>query len=354
MTSFDTWPPIRIAGTGSFLPERVVTNEELVAGGLDTTAEWIVEHTGIRERRWVDDGTTTASLAARAAGAALEAAGAYADEVDLLVLATSTPDWQQPATASAVHHALGLRPDAGAFDLNAVCSGFVYGLHAGASMLAGGEAWTTVLVVGAERYSAITDPADRATRIFFGDGAGAVVLRKELEVADLAVMAATEAGVDLGSDAYTELDGGALDDETAGIRSIALSVDHAGKDALLTPHGERFGMDGPAVRTYAVPALVDAVRRACRDAHVDVRDLALVVPHQSNRRMLEAAIDELGLPEGRLAATVERYGNTAAASIPVTLDDAVRAGRVGDGDLLCLVGYGGGLQSAACVVRWVD
>jgi 3-oxoacyl-[acyl-carrier-protein] synthase-3 len=354
VTSYDTWPPIRIAGTGSFVPEHAVTNAELVEGGLDTTDGWIVDHTGIRERRWADADTTTAQLAAEAARRALEAADAYADDVDLLVLATSTPDWQQPATASAVHELLGLRPDAGVFDLNAVCSGFVYGLHAGASMLAGGEAWTSVLVVGAERYSAITDPDDRGTRIFFGDGAGAVLLRKELEVADLAVMAAQEAGVELGSTAFDELDGGALDDETAGIRSVAYAVDHGGKDALLTPHGSPFRMDGPAVRAYAVPALVDAVRRACRDAHVEVADLALLVPHQSNRRMLEAAIDELGLPEARLAVTVDRYGNTAAASIPITLDEAARAGRLADGDLVCLAGYGGGLQSAACVVRWVE
>jgi 3-oxoacyl-[acyl-carrier-protein] synthase-3 len=352
VTSFDTWPPIRIAGTGSFVPERVVTNAELVAGGLNTTDEWIVSHTGIRERRWVEPGTTTADLAAEAARRALEASGAFPDDVDLLVLATSTPDWQQPATASAVHHAIGLRPDAGVFDLNAVCSGFVYGLHAGASMLAGGEAWTTALVVGAERYSSLTDPDDRGTRIFFGDGAGAVVLQKELEVADLAVMAAHEAGIDLGEGAFADLDGGALDDETVGLRSVAYAVDHAGKDALLTPHGEPFGMDGPAVRAYAVPAMVEAVRSACRDAGITPDDLALVVPHQSNRRMLEAAIDELGLPEGRLATSLERHGNTAAASIPITLDEAARAGRIHAGDLVCLVGYGGGLQSAACVVRW--
>ncbi len=354
MTSFDTWPPIRIAGTGSFVPERVVTNAELVADGLKTTDEWIVEHTGIRERRWADPETTTAQLAAESARFALDAADCFADDVDLLILATSSPDWQQPATASAVHELLGLRPDAGVFDVNAVCSGFVYGIQAGAAMLAAGEAWTTVLVVGAERYSRLTDPADRGTRIFFGDGAGAVVLRKELEVADLAAMAAAEAGVEIGSDLFDNLDGGALDDETAGIRSIALSVDHAGKDALLTPHGEYFQMDGPAVREYAVPAMVDAVRRACRDAGIEPADLALVVPHQSNRRMLEAAIDELGLPEARLATTVERYGNTAAASIAITLDEAVQDARVSDGDLICLVGYGGGLQSAACVLRWAD
>lgn len=354
MTSFDTWPPIRIAGTGSFLPERVVTNAELVASGLDTTDEWIVARTGIRERRWVEPGATTAQLATEAARRALEAAGLYPDDVDLLVLATSTPDWQQPATASAVHALLGMRPDAGVFDLNAVCSGFVYGMHAGVSMLSGGEAWTTVLVVGADTYSRITDPADRTTRIFFGDGAGAVVLRKELEVADLAVMAAAQAGVDLGTSVLDELDGGALDEETAGIRSVAYTVDHAGKDALLTPHGAAFGMDGPAVREFAMPALVDAVRSACRDAGIEPADLALLVPHQSNRRMLEAAIDELGLPEARLACTVEHFGNTAAASIPITLDDAARTGRIADGDLICLVGYGGGLQSAACIVRWAS
>lgn len=354
MTSFDTWPPIRIAGTGSFVPERIVTNAELVADGMDTTDEWIVEHTGIRERRWADASVTTAQLATEAARLALDAADCFVDDVDLLVLATSSPDWQQPATASAVHAQLGMRADAGVFDLNAVCSGFVYGLQVGAAMLAAGEAWTTVLVVGAEQYSRLTDPADRSTRIFFGDGAGAVVLRKELEVADLAAMAAAEAGVDIGSDLFDDLDGGALDDETAGIRSIALSVDHAGKDALLTPHGEYFRMDGPAVRSYAVPAMVDAVRRACRDAGIEPVDLALIVPHQSNRRMLEAAIDELGLPEGRLATTVERYGNTAAASIAITLDEAVQDARVHDGDLICLVGYGGGLQSAACVLRWAS
>lgn len=353
MTSFDLWPPIAIAGTGSYVPERVVTNAELVASGLETTDAWIVERTGIRERRWLDDDQATSDLAVAAARQALEAADAYVDDVDLVILATSTPNWPQPATASAVHHALGLREDAGAMDVNVVCSGFVYALHAGASMLAGGEAWTTALVIGADCYSRITDPADRGTRIFFGDGAGAVVLRKQLEVADIAAMAAADAGIEIGSDLAEGLDGGPLDDETAGIRSVAYAVDHARKDAIIVPDRESFfQMDGPGVRAYAVPAMVDAVRRACRDAGIEVDDLDLIVPHQSNRRMLEAAIDELGIPEGRLATTVDRYGNTAAASIPLTLDVAARDGRVRTGDLVCLVGYGGGLQSAACVLRW--
>lgn len=354
MTSFDTWPPVRIAGTGSYLPERVVTNAELVASGLDTSDEWVVERTGIRERRWAAAGQATSDLAVEAARQALDAAGVDPADVDLLVLATSSPDWIQPATASAVHHGLDLRADAAAVDLNAVCSGFVYALHAGASMLAAGEAWGTALVVAAECYSRLTDPDDRATRIFFGDGAGAVVLTKQLEVADLAAIAAAEAGIELGSELLGAIDGGPLDEESAGLRSVAYSVDHSRKDALLTPHGEYFRMDGPAVRDYAVPAMVDAVTRACRDAAIEPTDLALLVPHQSNRRMLEAAVDELGLPEGRLAVTVDRFGNTAGASIPITLDIAVRDGRVRDGDLVCLVGYGGGLQSAACVLRWSD
>lgn len=352
MTSFDIWPPISIAGTGSAVPARIVRNSELVESGLLTTDAWIVEHTGIRERRWVAQGEDTATLATEAAERALRAAGTHADEIDLLILATSTPIWQQPATATAVHHALGLRPDAGAMDVNAVCSGFIYALHAGSSMLAGGEAWTTALVIGAETYSTLTDPADRGTRIFFGDGAGAVVLRKELEVADLAVMAAEEAGIELGSEGFEDLDGGLLEDETPGIRSVAYAVDHSGKDALLTPLGEPFQMDGPAVREYAVPAMIEAVQSACRSAGITPDDLAVLIPHQSNRRMLEAAIDGLGLPEGRLASTVEFYGNTAAASIPLTLDEAVRSGRVRMDDLICLVGYGSGLQSAACVIRW--
>jgi 3-oxoacyl-[acyl-carrier-protein] synthase-3 len=353
-SSFDMWPPVAIAGTGSYVPERVVTNEDLItAGGLDTTDAWIVEKTGIRERRFAHEDQTTSQLASEAARRALEAADTFPEDIDLVIVATSTPDWPQPATASAVHHALGLRPDAGAMDVNVVCSGFVYALHAGAAMLAGSEAWNSVLVIGADTYSRITDPQDRGTRVFFGDGAGAVVLQKRLEFADVAAMAAAEAGIDAGEGLISALDGGMLDEETPGIRSIAYSVDHARKDAIIVPEpGAYFQMDGPGVREFAVPAMVEAVQRACDAAAVDVQDLALLVPHQSNRRMLEAAIDALDMPESRLATTVERYGNTAAASIPITLDAFARAGRLFGGDLICLVGYGGGLQSAAAVLRW--
>lgn len=372
MTSFDTWPPIRVAGTGSYVPERIVTNDELVASGLDTTSEWIEQHTGIRERRFAAEGEATSDLAVHAARAAMEAADCWPDDIELVIVATSTPDWPQPATASAVHHALELSPEAGAMDLNAVCSSFVYALHTGAAMLAACDAWTNVLVIGADCYSRITDPADRATRIFFGDGAGAVVLRKELELADVAMFAAHEAGVDPGP-GFDDVDGGVAEDETPGIRAVAYSVDHAQKDAIIVPAGGSreplrlvpgaagapqlsprrwFSMDGPAVKAFAVPAMVAAVESACRDAGVAPADLALLVPHQSNRRMLEAAIDGLGLPEGRLATTVETLGNTAAASIPITLDRAARDGRISGGDLVALVGYGGGLASAACVLRW--
>lgn len=352
MSSFDTWPPVSIAGTGSYVPERIVTNAELCET-LDTSDEWIVSHTGIRERRWASADETTATLAARACERALQASACHAGDIDLIVLATSTPDWRQPATASAVHALLGLRDDAGAVDVNVVCSGFVHALHMAAATLAGSEAWTNVLVVGADHYSTITDPSDRTTRIFFGDGAGAVVLRKEFELADLAVIAAHEAGMDvadLGN--FSGIDGGVEDAATPGLRSVAYTTTNASSEALRQPHDGWLHMDGPGVKAFAIPALVNGVRTACRDAGVTVDDVQLIVPHQSNRRMLEAAIDELGLPEGRLAITVDDYGNTAAASIPLTLDEAVRAGRLSDGDLVVLAGYGGGLSSAACVVAW--
>ncbi|MCW2959933.1 MAG: 3-oxoacyl-(acyl-carrier-protein) synthase [Thermoleophilia bacterium] len=354
MTSFDTWPPISIAGTGSYLPERVVTNEELVATGLETTPEWIVEHTGIRTRHWATDEQRTSDLAIEAARRALGAAQVHPDEIDLIVVATTTPDQPMPSTAAAVHAGLGLRTDAGALDVNAACSGFVYALHAGASMLAGGETWTNALVIGAEVCSRATDPTDRTTRIFFGDGAGAVVLRKDLEVADVIAMAAADAGLDPGAAFNEGIDGGTHEDDTAGLRSVTYTTIDVGSESLTMATGGFFTMDGPAAKRFAIPALVEGVRSACRDALLDVDELALVIPHQSNRRMLEAAIDELGLPEGRLATTIDRFGNTAAASIPITLDAAVRDGRVSSGDLLCLVGYGAGLQTASCVLRWSD
>ncbi|MCW2972535.1 MAG: 3-oxoacyl-(acyl-carrier-protein) synthase, partial [Thermoleophilia bacterium] len=205
---------------------------------------------------------------------------------------------------------------------------------------------------GADRASSLTDPTDRSTRILFGDGAGAVVLRKELEVADVVAMAAVDAGIDPGAAFDAGIDGGPLDDETAGLRSVAYTVDHGGLGALVMPVGGTLAMDGPAVKAFAVPAFVSAVETACQEAGIEVDDLDLVVPHQSNRRLIETAIDELGLPEGSVTFTVDDLGNTGGASLPISLDAANRAGRLRDGDLVCLVGYGAGLQSAACVLRW--
>lgn len=364
MSSFDTWPPVRIAGTGSRLPDRVVSNVDL-AEQLDTSDEWIVEKTGIRERRWAADDEATSDLAVLAALAAMDDAGMDAFDIDLVVVATSTPDFPQPATASVVHGRLGLRPEAAAFDIDAVCSGFVYALHGASSMLACTDTWNTALVIGADTYSRITDPSDRATRVIFGDGAGAVVIEKTLHMGEVALMAAESVGIK--ESGAPDVEGGLPDDETPGIRSVAYTVDHSRHEAIIVPAGgsrepvdaavvearrHLFTMQGAAVRQFAVSAIADAVRSACRDADIEPDSLALLVPHQSNRRILEAAIDDLGLPEGRMHVTVDRFGNTAAASIPVTLDDAVRAGRLREGDLVCLVGYGGGLSSAAVVVRW--
>lgn len=329
---------ITIAATGAFLPDNVVTNDEL-AQWLDTSDEWIVEHTGIRERRWSAPADSTSDVGARAVEATLQQAGVDAGDVDLLLCATSSPDYVQPQTAAAIHGKSGLNPTCGAIDLNAVCSGFPHALQIGFALLAATPAWRHVLVAAAECYTKITDPDDRTTSIFFGDGAGAVLLSRAAD-ADGGGAAV------LGAYATTDFS-----------RHEAIIVPAGGTAEPLTTDGleekrQFFTMRGSDVREFAVAQLPATVRGACEAAGVSVEDLALVVPHQSNLRILEQSASALGLPMEKLHVTVDRYGNTAAASIPITLDDAVRAGRVSAGDLVCLVGYGGGLSSAATVLRW--
>ena len=318
-----------IAATGAYLPERVVPSSELEAE-LGLEDGWIEQRTGIRERRFAAPGQATSDLAIAAAITALDQRGVAAAEVDYVIVATSTPDWPQPATAAAVHGGLGMRPDAGSVDVNVVCSGFVHALALGDALLRA-HGWERVLVIGADTYSRITDPADRRTRVLFGDGAGAVVL---------------EPG-----------DGPAW--------RFAAGTEFAGHEALIVPGGgsrepltpasmedgaHYFQMDGRAVREYAVPTLVEAVRRvsAWNDgARIDDPMLPFIVPHQSNLRMLEAAMTELGAIEGDWQSTVETTGNTASASIPIALHQARTLGRIAPGRPLCLAGYGGGLSWAA-------
>ena len=306
-----------IAGVGIGVPEARLTNADLEAR-VDTNDTWIVERTGIRERRVAINGETTASMAVVAGAAAIKDAGLTPDDVDLVVLASTTPDRKVPATSASVQDGLGLR--CGAFDLNAACAGFVYSLGVAASLVETGRA-STVLVAGSDVLTRITDPDDRATVVLFGDGAGAVVLTA------------------------TDGDGGLL--------SWSVGCDGSLLAILEVPVGEQYlKMDGREVFRRAVRVVVDSARAALADAGAAANDLALFVPHQANARIVGAAVSRLGIPEDRTAVNLDRYGNTSAASIPLALAEAVEAGRVRDGDLVLLSGFGAGMTWASAVLRW--
>ena len=302
----------RIAGWGTALPEKVVTNNDLAAV-LDTSDEWIRERSGIRERRI---GGTTSGLAIEAGQAALDHAGITAKDVDLLVLCTSTPDQQLPATASTVQHELGL--ECGAFDLNAACSGFVYGLVTAYQFVAGGV--DRILLIGSETMSRIIDWDERTTAVLFGDGAGALVL----EAAD---GEPSLLGWDLGSD--------------GSLRSI-LDADIGGF----------MRMEGKEVFRRAVRVMIDSATRTMERAGVTADDIALFVPHQANIRIIESANAKLGFSMERTAVVLDRTGNTSAASIPIALDDAATNGQLKSGDLVLMIGFGAGMTWSSAIVRW--
>jgi 3-oxoacyl-[acyl-carrier-protein] synthase-3 len=302
----------RIAGWGVALPEKVVTNEDLAAV-LDTSDEWIRERSGIRERRI---GGTTSGLAIEAGQAALDHAGVAPQDVDLLVVCTSTPDQQLPATASTVQHTLGLT--CGAFDLNAACSGFVYGLVAGYQFVNGGV--DRVLVIGSETMSRIIDWDERTTAVLFGDGAGATVL--EATEGEPTLLA-----WDLGSD--------------GSLRSIL--------DAEI---GGFMRMEGKEVFRRAVRVVIDSANRTMQQAGVTADDIALFVPHQANIRIIDSVNAKLGFSMDRTAVVLDRTGNTSAASIPIALEDAAANGRLKPGDLVLMTGFGAGMTWASALVRW--
>jgi 3-oxoacyl-[acyl-carrier-protein] synthase-3 len=318
-----------IAGTGSALPPRRVTNDEL-AQTVDTSDEWIVERTGIRARHIAGEGETTATLATEAAQKALEAAGISSGEIDLIVLATATPDQTFPATATKVQDALGIR-DCVAFDVAAVCSGFLYALSIAESMIRGGGS-TNALVIGAETFSRILDWEDRATCVLFGDGAGAVVLTAEE---------------------------GAGNTSDRGILSTALHADGRHNQLLYVDGGPsttgtvgKLRMRGSEVFRHAVVNLAAVLEEAIAKAGLSVADIDWVVPHQANRRILDATARKLGLPAERVIITVDEHANTSAASVPLALDVAVRDGRIRRGDLIVLEAMGGGFTWGAAVARY--
>jgi 3-oxoacyl-[acyl-carrier-protein] synthase-3 len=321
-------PYSRITGTGSYLPPRRVTNAdlaaELAAKGVETSDEWIVERTGIRARHFAAAGVTSSDLAVHAARQAMEAAGARAEDIDLIIVATSTPDMVFPSAACILQHKLGIAGCA-AFDVQAVCSGFVYALTIADSMIKTGAA-TRALVIGAEVFSRILDFNDRTTCVLFGDGAGAVVLEAS---------------------------------DTPGILASDLHADGKHVDILCVPGSVSGGkvlgdpllkMDGQAVFKLAVGVLEDAARAVLKKAQRTEADIDWLIPHQANIRIMQSTARRLKLPMDKVVVTVDRHGNTSAASIPLALDDAVRSGKVKKGDTLMLEGVGGGFTWGAVLL----
>ena len=327
-----------VAGCGSYLPERVVTNGEL-AERVDTSDEWIVARTGIRQRHIAAEGEVTSDLAFLAAERALEHAGIPASDLDLLVLATTTPDQTFPATATRVQHRLGMINGA-AFDVQAVCSGFVYGLAVADNFIKVGQAKTVVLI-GAETFSRLLDWQDRGTCVLFGDGAGAVVLR------------AAENGED--EDEFGETG----HNRGRGILSTHIYSDGSSSDLLYVDGGPsstqtvgHVRMNGREVFRHAVTNLAEIVHESLEANGLAADDIDWLVPHQANKRILDSTAKKLGLPVDKIVVTVERHANTSAASIPLALDEALKDGRIKTGDLVLLEAMGGGLTWGAGLVRW--
>ncbi|MFZ4690539.1 MAG: beta-ketoacyl-ACP synthase III [Polymorphobacter sp.] len=319
----------RIIGTGSYLPERILSNADL-AQRLETSDEWIVERTGIRQRHIAAEGEFTSDLGTAAARNALAAAGISAAEVDVIIVATATPDQTFPACATVIQHKLGMVHGV-AFDIAAVCSGFLYALSVADALITSG-AHRTALVIGAESFSRILDWEDRGTAVLFGDGAGAVVLR---------------AKTGTGSNA------------DRGILAHRLHSDGRYNDLLFVDGGPgstgttgKLRMKGREVFRHAVTNLANVMTETLAAAGLSAADVAWVVPHQANLRILEATARKLGLPIERVVITVDAHANTSAASVPLALDMAARDGRFKTNDLLLLEAMGGGFTWGAAAVRW--
>ncbi|WP_327693512.1 beta-ketoacyl-ACP synthase III [Streptomyces sp. NBC_00459] len=323
-----------LCGLAGWVPSRVVTNEHL-ARRLDTDDAWIRTRTGIRQRHVVDPGQATSDLAVEAGRRALAAAGTGTGMVDAVVVATTTPDHTCPATAPAVAARLGLTGVA-AFDIGAVCTGFVYGLASAAGLIAAGVA-DRVLLVGADTYSTIVDPLDRANAIIFGDGAGAVVLRAGHPDEPGAV-----GHFDLGSD-------GAHEDLITVAAGGSRQRSRPGEPSREERH---FAMRGKEVYRHAVTRMAESARATLSRAGWKIDDVDHFVPHQANLRILHSVADDLGLPRERCVTHVESVGNTGAASIPLALADAATRQTVGPGDRLLLTAFGGGLTWGSCLLTW--
>lgn len=317
----------RVAGTGSCLPGKPITNHDLVARGIETSDDWIVERTGIRARHLAAPGQMTSDLALEASLKALEAAALTPNDIDLIIVATSTPDYIFPSTATLLQSKLGISNGCAAFDLQAVCSGFVYALTVAEKFIRSG-ANKRALVVGAEVFSRILDWSDRGTCVLFGDGAGAVILEAS---------------------------------DSPGVLSSALHADGSHHPILCVPGSVAAGqvvgdpflrMDGQAVFKFAVRVLGEVAQEVLAGADIDVSSLDWLIPHQANIRILQATGKRLGLPAEKLIATVDYHGNTSAASVPLALDLAVRDGRIQRGQHVMLEGVGGGFTWGAVLLKY--
>ena len=321
-------PAYTILGTGSLAPDRVVTNDDL-AKLVNTSDEWIQTRTGIRERRLAGPGDTTTRLAVGAARAALADAGIDPAAIDLLIVATCTPDLPMPATACLVQTELGLPATTACFDLNAACTGFVYALDTAWALLASGR-YRHALIIGAEKMSTALDWSDRTTCVLFGDGAGAAILGPAPAGSGIV---ATKLGAIPGT-------------------SDLLLIPGGGSSPLAADAPRHIKMKGKEVFKFAVRAMDEVCRDLLTPRGLAPSDVALVVPHQANLRIIHAIAEYLELPHDRFFVNVDRYGNTSAASIPLALDEAHRAGRLRRGDLVLLVAFGAGLTYGGALVRW--
>ena len=318
-----------VSGCGSYLPERIITNKQM-EDLVDTTDDWIIERTGIKQRHIAAEGEMTSDLALKAAERALASAGLSANDIDLIVLATSTPDQTFPSTATRVQAALGMEKGA-AFDVQAVCSGFIYAIATADNFIRAGQV-KHALVIGAETFSRILDWKDRTTCVLFGDGAGAVVLSAQE---------------------------GAGTSEDQGILSSHLHSDGRYNDYLYVDGGVSstqstgyLRMRGKEVFRHAVVNLANVVKEALEFNGMTADDVDMVIPHQANKRILDATIRKLKIDPAKVAITVQKHANTSAASIPLALDEMIRQKRINRGDIVVLEAMGGGFTWGSCLIRW--
>lgn len=316
----------RVIGTGSYLPGNPVSNNDLAARGIDTNDDWIVTRTGIRSRHLAEPGTTSCDLGTVAAQRALEMAGLAASEIDLIIVATSTPDFIFPSTACLIQGRLGNK-GAAAFDVQAVCSGFAYALAIADKFIRSGS-HKRALVIGAEVFSRILDWDDRGTCVLFGDGAGAVVL----EASDSPGILATALHADGSQNGILNVPGQICGGQVTG-------------DPFLR-------MDGQAVFKFAVRVLAEVAEEVCASANLPTADVDWLIPHQANIRIIEATGKKLGIDRSRVIVTVDRHGNTSAASVPLALDEAVRGGNIQRGQKVLLEGVGGGFTWGAVLLQF--